>query len=678
MLIDKICLAENDPVLGKPTVDGFTGIEDAGIITTDADPGYGLGHRITYGNGSFFPPVVFQGVKELGADFLYLSFLVRYDLSFDDEDLIVIALRENAANQTQDDTIRRLDIYPVHDAIGASGGADDLNDMNGRPISDPNWHIRSNRSAFNIEHRKGQAAGNPWVNNAAPNTLDVKVRSWQPPTLSTSSAASAQTVPANGSFTFNAITTDGFPSSGAFLLPGNIYVSYTGKTATSFTGCTNNSHVSQTINAGTTITMPESAWSVEVKLPRTKLVGGNDWINLNDGFGLYFNVFRLSKSTTPPFVVQYTFPYDTNLPLAKKISAGAIGDDSQLMVNPAWYGRVGLPSLVQGTNCGQGVRFVNASENSIGSRSTLNAGALSNQIKAKDSQNNLIPAYLVAQVENTSTTDTATGITAEFRFANWGLGPQNFFAWNKDNTLLDNPTPAPGLTLTPNANGELIATWPAGSIPSAYKPPKHHQCMWVQLSSPNGVNFIQASMRRNMDFVGLSEYERPAYVSGVGYEPPQDGSGQHEFVLFNHVRKIVVPTQGRPDIRTHMNSAVSVKGDETQNKDMTYWIWVVNGYRRTGETVDIKGKTFEILDDSPGAFGYVASHEGTTDVLTYELSGGGLKHEGGSMYSLSVPDGGEVEIHTRLKAAPPSRSEKLPWWLWLVLILLLILLFILF
>jgi uncharacterized integral membrane protein len=48
------------------------------------------------------------------------------------------------------------------------------------------------------------------------------------------------------------------------------------------------------------------------------------------------------------------------------------------------------------------------------------------------------------------------------------------------------------------------------------------------------------------------------------------------------------------------------------------------------------------------------------------------------MYSLSVPDGGEVEIHTRLKAAPPSRSEKLPWWLWLVLILLLILLFILF
>lgn len=606
MLIDRICLAENDPVLGKPTVDGFTGIEDAGIITTDADSGYGLGHRITYGNGSFFPPMVFQGVKGRSEDYLYLSFFVRYGLSFDDEDVIIIALRENAANQVQDATVRRIDIYPVHDGVGASGPvADDTVDMNNQPLN-PDYRIRGNRPSFNIEHKRGQAAGNPWANNPAPNNLIVKVRSWQPPT--------------NPAFS-------------------------------------------------------EFAWSVEVKIPKNKIVGGNDWIDLEDGFGLYFNVFRLSKSTNPPFVVQYTFPYDTNNSQAHVISAGDIGDDSLLMVHLDWYGRVGLPSEEQGTNCGQGVRFVNASENSIGSRSNQNAGALSNQIRARDNNNSLIPAYLVAQVENTSNTDPANGVNAEFRFANWGLGPQNFFAWNKPAGLQDNPTP--GQNLATGASVELIATWPAGSIPQAYQ--SHaHQCMWVQLdSSPSGVNFIQASMRRNMDFVGLSEYERPAYVSGVGYQPPKDGSGHHEFVLFNHVREIVVPARGGPDIRALMSSATAGKGDETQPKDMTYWIWIVNGYRRTGDTVDIKGKTFEILDDSPGSFGYIATHEGTTDVFTYELAGGGLNHEGGSMYSLKVPDGGEVKIHTRLKAAPPSRFSKLPWWVWL-LILLLILWFILF
>lgn len=686
MLIDKVCLAENDVVLGKPTVDGFTGIEDAGIITKDADPGYGLGHRITYGNGSFFPPVVFQGVKERGADFLYLSFFVRYDLSFDEEDVIIIALRESSTNSVHDDKVRRIDIYPVLKGIGAGGDvADDEKDMRGQVIINPDWRIRSNRSPRNIEYRKGRADSNPdnppWEEvDALPDGFDVKVRSWQPSTLTTSSVGE-QELPENGTFTFNANNTAQFPESGAFLLYGNIYVSYTRKTATSFINCTNNSGARRHIIEGTTVAMPEFAWSVEVKLPRTKAQDAN-WIDLNDGFGMYFNVFRVSqslqRSPSPPllptFVVQYVFPYDNNNPSERWISNGDIADNWTLMIDPAWYGRVGLPSMVQGTNCGQGVRFVNASENSIGARSTQNSGALSNQIVAKNSSGNPIPAYLVAQVENTSQTDTANGVKAEFRFKNWGLGPPNFFLWNKPDGLQNNPTSGQNLAAGAT-NIELIATWPPGSIPQAYQS-RPHQCMWIQLDSPHDVNFVQASMRRNMDFVSLSEYERPAYISGVGYPSPKNGSEHHEFVLFNHVRKIVVPVRDSK-ISAHMEFA-ALQSSKTQSKDMTYWIWIVNGYRRTGLTVDVKGKTFEILDDSPGAFGYVASHEGTTDVLTYELSGGGLKHQGGAMYSLKVPDGGEVKIHTRMKAAPPSRSRKLPWWVWFILILLLILGFILF
>jgi len=92
----------------------------------------------------------------------------------------------------------------------------------------------------------------------------------------------------------------------------------------------------------------------------------------------------------------------------------------------------------------------------------------------------------------------------------------------------------------------------------------------------------------------------------------------------------------------------------------------------------VKGTTFEILDDSPGAFGYVASHEGTSDVFTYQLSGGGIRHEGGNGYSLKVPDGGEVALNTRLEAGLPPQPgpdvRRLPWWVWLLLLLVLLLL----
>src|SRR6185369_12041522 len=103
-------------------------------------------------------------------------------------------------------------------------------------------------------------------------------------------------------------------------------------------------------------------------------------------------------------------------------------------------------------------------------------------------------------------------------FANWGLPATTFPSWAlASGASADQPT---GVTVGTSGTTEITWTWQKALVPSAYQPPHSHQCVWVQLSSSTGVNFNQSSVRRNMDFDGLSELTRPATISGVGYERP--------------------------------------------------------------------------------------------------------------------------------------------------------------
>jgi len=188
---DTLCFADFDVVTGAPTVDGYTGIHDDFVITSEAEAGYVRGCRLTYGSGSAFPPVIFNGVKN--GNFLNFSFFCRLDYSFDLEDVLVIALRPQLSNTAQS-TARRIDIFPVYEGVGAdeklvmtggpAGTADDV--VPGVPMN-VDYHIRTNHSPQNIIHYRGQAAGDPWttINPDTtvynPSNISIKTRSWLPP-----------------------------------------------------------------------------------------------------------------------------------------------------------------------------------------------------------------------------------------------------------------------------------------------------------------------------------------------------------------------------------------------------------------------------------------------------------------------------------------------------------------
>ena len=651
MTVDNtLCFADFDVVTGAPSMDGYTGIHDDFVITSEFDAGYVRGCRLTYGSGSAFPPVIFNGVKN--GNFLNFAFFCRLDYSFDLQDVLVLALRPQVSNPDQS-TARRIDIFPVYEAVGA----DDKNVMTGGPLGQPDsvvpgvpmgvdYHIRTGHIAQNVVHYRGQAAGAPWttINLEDMSTYDpsanitVRTRSWLPPVPTQTNSVGAQMLP---TATFNVLNTAAFAPAGVFAVNGQL-VRYTGKTGTSFTGCTGGAGA---VGAGLGVSIPEVGWSIEVQLPLTIAAAGGAgtrWIDIQDSFGLYFTVIRVGKTPVSGgtgsqgwYSTQFTFPANTGNYLTGSLNETTI-------INPAWYGTGLIPALQMppGSNLGLGVHFANDAW-SAGVRDTTAAafspiGGLIRSAAVAGPDNRL-----VAQVANTG--PDANGVKAEFRFANWGLPPATFPSW----ALAAGATadqPAGVLVPATGATTEITFTWPKAAVGSTYNPPNDHQCVWVQLNAA-GVNFNQSSVRRNMDIDHLSELDRPATISGVGYPVP--ASGSHDFLLMTFVRRF--EQFGREG-----NLASFGTASAAAPKGTVYWLWIVHGYRRTGKTITINKQEFEVLDESPGAFGSLCPHQGqgTDDIFSYELSGGGIKHLGGYFHALKVPHNSSVTINTRIAAGP--------------------------
>ena len=107
----KLCLPDvintPDTFLQPPTIDGVIG----------GDNGWTSSFRYVLDNGTSSPDVIVQGIRD--NSFIYLSFEVRDDASFDVQDLLILAFDPDgtAANQ------RRLHIFPLF-ATGAQASGD--------------------------------------------------------------------------------------------------------------------------------------------------------------------------------------------------------------------------------------------------------------------------------------------------------------------------------------------------------------------------------------------------------------------------------------------------------------------------------------------------------------------------------------------------------------------------
>lgn len=106
---DTLCFPQTIGVPGlsspEPVVDGVM----------SGDLGWTQSFRYLFVNGTTAPDAIVQGIKD--SNFLYMSFEVNLDQTFDNDDAIVLAFSPGggAAND------RRIHIYPIFGGVGASG-----------------------------------------------------------------------------------------------------------------------------------------------------------------------------------------------------------------------------------------------------------------------------------------------------------------------------------------------------------------------------------------------------------------------------------------------------------------------------------------------------------------------------------------------------------------------------
>jgi hypothetical protein len=135
----------------------------------------------------------------------------------------------------------------------------------------------------------------------------------------------------------------------------------------------------------------------------------------------------------------------------------------------------------------------------------------------------------------------------------------------------------------------------------------------------------------------------------------------HDFVLITNTRHVVEPPPIDPDHDGDDDGDddgpigfehPTLVAQAAPAPDKSVFLYIVHGYRITGETLTIDERTFQVVG-STGSFGFISEHRGTGDVLTPKLSGGGLKGQG-NVQLLEVPHNGTVTIRTRVEAAPPK------------------------
>ncbi|MGW7530846.1 hypothetical protein [Amycolatopsis sp. NPDC054798] len=302
---------------------------------------------------------------------------------------------------------------------------------------------------------------------------------------------------------------------------------------------------------------------------------------------------------------------------------------------------------------------------------------LGNEIKFNDFNN------FAANPDNRTTAEIPAGaISATFRLANWGsnktdpsLGSWDPLKDQDGKTEWSSVLPIPAGTKAPNGaitgttatNGTITFPWKT-TDPNYQAHP--HQCMLVELSSPGTVDFINSSVYRNMQFVGLNAAGPPpgGLLAAASSRSDDRESAFSRFSQSAEINIKGLPPLGRPKRNVYLYvQTVNMPKDETPPSNggseraaasadyqPTYRVHV---FHETGETHQENGKTIGQLAPQ-GSFGYVFHKDGDSFGWDHQLRGEGLVRISPNFYRLSVPDGGKATVSTKVV----SWSEPRPWW----------------
>ena len=609
--MDTICFPNHIGVpgaSGPPTLDGLAEPESIfvapnfGVDESHIDTGWAGASRITY-NGSVdaslgTPVMSFQGLKHNSNNEIFLSFVVRRDTGFSEDDAIVIAFNRGVAGKTADS--RRIDILPLDNHAGFPASPD----------------AAKYGAAYTVKQQTFPPAG--------VGVFTVILYDWDPGTSAWVERAGA--IPA-----------------------GLEIVVRTWESASDYN------------------------WAVEMRMPTT------GWITLDPTFGFYYNVIRnctaaactLAPTPFDGFSTQFTFPRGNyfNDPAMLNLRDYEIAD--------TWFGEAQMGACA---GFMQGLDFNGTAYTSIGVDD--GAGNLTGSIDRNNTN------IFKAKVHNTVPAGTpnadVTGVTAEFRIANWGIGPSgpssydfSTSKWNKvpEDAGSANPTD-PLITLAPGASAELTMDWTLDAAEKAQfgVTLSNHQCVWVRLDAGNG-NIVRSSVRRNMNVTPMSAYEAKAQISGV-YD---DGSGDHDFLLITTAVPIArrvnrdqqkrmmarqapggmaeIPTHERPKgwLWQVLNAVTLGLMKRMESVEYRY-VWITDGFKLTEGAFNHNGKSYALYTPAD-SFGVIGAHSGLVENFAQDMQPVPGQQDrllgqsnDGRFRRINVPDGKATDLNVELEA----------------------------
>ena len=602
-----------------PTIDGFTELHP-GLPPTSwrLEAGYVGGPQFDYlGSGGVLPNASFRGVKESGADFLILSFEIRFDPSFDDRDRALIIIRPNAANGSSAND-RRIDIFPVTEGTVGPGGAPAGGGAAPLPTDPADisaLEYRTNRAAREVKTYQ-RTGGTPRWAPITVNNLLVKV---------SSSAPSASGPPSRNWTVEVRIPTTQAQGGGSWVdIPGTfgLYVNLMRFCTPGATGC-----------AGPEI----------------------------DGY----------------FSSQFTWPFDPANPVASAITdvttGGAADDD--------WDAPGALGTATINGPAAQGVKFKDGwqgigvlSGGAIGGTLDLSFAGATNQLIARlinDHPTNVAQGPISAEFRL-----AGFGLGTYGNQAAWDKTPS---VLNPASTPVANPNIAANggtadITSTWTATQQQVddyagvwsdqCLWVTLDAPGASSNP-----------SP-GVFFAENSVRRNLTVKQASETETAATVSGTVPDAEVD-NGEIDYWIYSVALRLY-PYRFEPRIvAVNLDSAVGpgqvfdalntsplLTGEAAEaEKESASFLWVNSGYWRTPETLTVDGNRYRLWVNS-GNFGSVVQHvleQGQTidDIgIRAELLGTDVRPGRYGGVHFRVPHKGAKHLWGMIRAGTPGELER--------------------
>lgn len=169
-----------------PLIDGYVNPE----LSEDRRPdtGWNRALELTYADGTSQPPLKVQALRHNGGNSIYLSFEMRGDTGFDNDDTIVLLFRGDNPSPRPDHAAndRRIVISPLTTGTGAAAGAvvapSGKVDSSNNPVPHvfPYATNRENGAPRALTSYRWNTGTNAWVAIPSSAEIDCKVRSWEP------------------------------------------------------------------------------------------------------------------------------------------------------------------------------------------------------------------------------------------------------------------------------------------------------------------------------------------------------------------------------------------------------------------------------------------------------------------------------------------------------------------